>query len=162
MSLELHYQAWHQVCLNPSFHILWRGEREMSAVKAGSVQSSPFWWQESLGMAVLPSPHPWSKANWDTILPAICCLWHLLGWRMAMEMCLLSLLLCDSQCHWAPQRQVAVDLAHCSLAIFLPAGTLRVMERNAAVNLKDRVGWGFERVLIALKNLLVLLWLNGL
>lgn len=86
MSLELHYQAWHQVCLNPSFHILWRGEREMSAVRAGSAQSSPIWWQESLGMAVLPSPHPWSKANWDTILPAICCLWHLLGWRMAMEM----------------------------------------------------------------------------
>lgn len=28
MSLELHYQAWHQVCLNPSFHILWTGERD--------------------------------------------------------------------------------------------------------------------------------------
>lgn len=28
MSLELHYKAWHQVCLNPSFHILWRRERD--------------------------------------------------------------------------------------------------------------------------------------
>lgn len=90
MSLELHYQAWHQVCLNPSFHILWRGEREMSAVKPPSVQSSHIWSQECQGIAVLPSSDPWSKENGDAILPAICCLWHLLGWRMAMEMCPLA------------------------------------------------------------------------
>lgn len=41
MSLELHYQAWHQVCLNPSFHILWRGERERWVLSNHQVFKAP-------------------------------------------------------------------------------------------------------------------------
>lgn len=150
MSLELHYQAWHQVCLNPSSHILWRREREMRAVKVPSVQSSCIWWQECQGMAALPSPAPWSKANWDTILPAICCLWHLLGWRMAMDMCLLSLL------GWQGVSLSSLTTGSCWFSWwltchFLPLSTLREMERNAALNLKDRVEWGLKECLLLLK-----------
>lgn len=148
MSLELHYKTWHQVCLNPSFHILWR--REMRAVKPPSVQSSRIWWQECGGIAVLPISDPWSKANWDTILPAICWLWHLLGWRMAVEMCLLSLLV------WQGVSSSSLTTGSCWFSwLFafhlLPVGTPSVMERNAAVNLKDRVGWGLKECSLLLK-----------
>lgn len=152
MSLELHYKAWHQLCLNPSFHILWRGEREreMSAVRPPSVQSSHISWQECQGMAVLPSLDPWSKENWGTILPAICWLWCLLGWRMAMEMCFLSLLV------WQGVSLSSLTTGSCWFTWqfpfhFLPVGALSVMERNAAVNLKDRVGWGLKECSLLLK-----------
>lgn len=115
MSLELHYKAWHQVCLNPSFHILWRRERD-GCCQTTKCQSSSIWSQECRGIAVLPSSDPWSKANWDAVLPAICRLWHLLGWGMAAEMCLLSLLVWQG----VPSSSLttgAVDLADCLLSI---------------------------------------------
>lgn len=135
MSLELHYKAWHQVCLNPSFHILWRRERDeccqttkcsklphLSAGVLGHSCSSQLGSMIKSELRCRPSSHLLTLASAGVKDG------H--GDVSSLTPCMTGSAIEHSSCWFS-----WLFAFH-----FLPVGTLSVMERNAAVNLKDRVG----------------------